>query len=216
VGKDVEELLTTNETKQLLMRISTVFPNWKPQVDMGYVIATWEEYLKPYSYEQCRTALHSFVTTSTSGFAPTPGQLIEKIDQFSRPQPLNDLEAWSLYRAAIERGGYHAEEEFDKLPPSVQKAAGSAGNIHSLAMDENFRESVEKPLFLRNYHMVLQREEQIARLPENVANLIEATKEKLNHVRLEKKTEIPRIGANELSTENEQKIENLKNELSRG
>ena len=42
--------MTRDETKQILMRIQSTYPNWKPQGDLGFVIDTWNEYFDGIQY----------------------------------------------------------------------------------------------------------------------------------------------------------------------
>ena len=63
--------MTRDETKQLLMRISSVYPNWKPQADLKYVVETWWEYLAEYTYGQMKAALKAYISADMSGFAPS-------------------------------------------------------------------------------------------------------------------------------------------------
>ncbi|MFW5646131.1 MAG: replicative helicase loader/inhibitor [Acetivibrio ethanolgignens] len=105
MDREVEEcIVTRDETKQILMRISSVYPNWKPQADLKFVVETWCEYLEEYSYEQIRAALKVYIATDTSGFAPSIGQLIDKLHTISRPQELSEMEAWELVSRALRNG----------------------------------------------------------------------------------------------------------------
>ena len=74
--------MTRDETKQILMRIQSTFPNWKPQSDLRFTVETWHEYLSDYDYEQVRAALKAFVMTDSSGFLikiPAPTACLRQI-----------------------------------------------------------------------------------------------------------------------------------------
>lgn len=165
--------MTRDETKQLLMRMSSVYPNWKPQAGLRYVVETWWEYLSEYSYEEMKVALKAYVSTDTSGFAPSIGQLIGKFHEISGPRELSEMEAWALVRKAL-RGG--TEEEFKKLPVPVQKAVGGASQIREWSMmDTNSVDTVIQSNFMRTYRTVLKREREMSRLPSDVRRLVENT-----------------------------------------
>lgn len=158
-----------DDVKKILMRIQSVFPNWKPQSDLRFVVDTWCEYLADYSYEEALFGLNAYITTDTSGFAPSIGQLIDKIKRLTEKDELNEMEAWSLVSKAIKNGYYGAEAEFAKLPPVVQKAVGNPSNLRNWAhTDEQSIENVVQSNFLRTYRMVVKREKEYQKLPEKV------------------------------------------------
>ena len=160
--------MTRDETKMILMRIQSVFPNWKPTADLRFVVDTWCEYLAEYSYEQVRIALQAYILTDTSGFAPSIGQLVEKLKSTATPQ-LTEMEAWSMVSKAIRNGYYGAEVEFEKLPPIVQKAVGNQSNLRAWAhTDAESIENVVQSNFLRTYRAVVKREHEQEKLPDRL------------------------------------------------
>ncbi len=166
--------MTRDDTKKILMRIQSVFPNWKPTADLRFVVDTWCEYLSDYSYEQVLVALNAYIVTDTSGFAPSIGQLVGKMQMVSQPNELNEMEAWALVSQALKNGYYGAEEEFAKLPELVQKAVGTPANLRAWAhTDESSIENVVQSNFMRTYRTVVKRENECAKLPPSIKNLIE-------------------------------------------
>jgi hypothetical protein len=165
--------MSRDETKKILMRIQTTFPNWKPQGDLSLVVDVWHEYLEDYAYEEILIALKAYTTTDTSGFAPSIGQLVGKLHSVARNDELNEMEAWSLVSNAIKNGYYGAEEEFAKLPELVQKAVGTPANLRAWAhTDESSIENVVQSNFIRTYRTVVKRESECAKLPTSIKNLI--------------------------------------------
>lgn len=162
--------MTRDDTKKILMRIQSVFPNWKPTADLRFVVDTWCEYLSDYSYEQVLVALNAYVVTDTSGFAPSIGQLIGKLQTISNANTeLNEMEAWALVSQALKNGYYGAEEEFAKLPEMVQKAVGTPANLRAWAhTDESSIENVVQSNFMRTYRTVVKRENECAKLPDSL------------------------------------------------
>lgn len=165
-------IVTRDETKQLLMRISSVYPNWKPQAELKYVVETWWEYLSEYTYNEMKTALKAYILTDTSGFAPSIGQLIEKMRAISTPDELSEMEAWSLVSRALRNGYYGAEQEFEKLPPLVQKAVGAPSQLRNWSQTDS--ESVENVIqsnFMRTYRAVVGREMEMSKMPSDIKKL---------------------------------------------
>ena len=100
------------------------------------------------------------------------------------------MEAWSLVRKAIGNGNYGSVEEFEKLPPTIQKAVGSADMIKRWAMsDSNEVSTVIQSNFLRSYRTAVKRDEEYAKMPEDVKKLISS----IPTVQIEKKEPIAEL-----------------------
>lgn len=121
-------------------------------------------------------ALKTYVHSDTSGFAPSIGQLINKLHEVQTPQELNEMEAWFLVSRALRNGYYGAVEEFNKLPPLVQKAVGSPDNLRNWALtDSKSIENVVQSNFMRSYRTVVNRAKEYQRMPKDIKALIEST-----------------------------------------
>ena len=161
--------MNRDDTKQILMRIQCTYPNWKPTGDLSFMVDVWTESLEEYSYQQVLTALKVYTAIDTSGFAPSIGQLIDKVNSLTTKDELNEMEAWSLVSNALRNGYYGAEVEFAKLPAAVQKAVGSASNLRNWAQtDIESVENVIQSNFMRTYRTVVKREKEYQKLPESV------------------------------------------------
>lgn len=173
-------VVTRDEIKQLLMRISSAYPSWKPQAELKYVIETWWEYLVDYTYNEMKTALKAYISTDTSGFAPSIGQLIEKLRTIRTPDELSEMEAWSLVSKALRNGYYGAEQEFEKLPPLVQKAVGAPSQLRNWSQTDS--ESVENVIqsnFMRTYRAVVARDREMSKMPSDIKKIISDTSQKV-------------------------------------
>ena len=148
------------------------YPNFKP-IDTEIMATTWADMLSDYSYEQINVALKTYIRTDTSGFAPSIGQLVGKLQMVSQPNELNEMEAWALVSQALKNGYYGAEEEFAKLPEVVQKAVGTPANLRAWShTDEQSIENVVQSNFMRTYRTVVKRENEYAKMPTSIRNLI--------------------------------------------
>lgn len=158
--------MTRDETKKIIRIIADSYPNYKPS-DISETIDVWSMMLEEYPYNQIAMALKAYILTDTSGFAPSIGQLVNKLTS-AEPQ-LNEMEAWSLVSKAIRNGYYGAEEEFAKLPEVVQKAVGNPANLRAWShTDEQSIENVVQSNFLRTYRAVVKRESESAKLPDSL------------------------------------------------
>lgn len=160
--------MTREETKKILMIIDATYPNYRP-ADITFAIDTWTTFLSSYSYSDVENALKAFVLTDTSGFAPSIGQLISMIDLKAGMKELTEMQAWSLVRKALCNGTYGAEEEFDKLPETVQRAVGNPDNLRGWAqMDIKSVENVAQSNFLRAYRAELKKIKLVRKMPDNL------------------------------------------------
>lgn len=179
--------MTREETVKIIRIICDCYPNYKPN-DLSETVNAWQMMLDEYSYNQVSMALKVYITSDSSGFAPNIGQLVAKIQTISQPQELDGLTAWGLVSKALRNGTYGAVEEFNKLPPLVQKTVGMPDNLKNWATsDYKAIETVIQSNFLRTYENVVKRENEINRMPNDIKSLIEATNQGSYMAQIEQK-----------------------------
>ena len=70
-----------------------------------------------------------------------------------------------MVRTAASNSTYHAKEEFEKLPPCVQRAVGSPGTLEKWAKTEQTDlETVVQSNFLRTYATVLAKQKELQKI----------------------------------------------------
>lgn len=167
--------MTREETVEIIHIICDCYPNFKPE-DLSRTIDAWQVMLEEYSCEQVAAALKAYITSNTSGFAPSVGEIVAKIQLVSQPQELDGMTAWGLVSKALRNGTYGAVEEFKKLPPLVRQAVGMPDNLKNWATaDYQTIETVIQSNFLRTYETIVKRANEINRIPDNIKSLIEKT-----------------------------------------
>lgn len=176
--------MTRDETKKILMAIQSVFPNFHIE-NKTFTLDTWNMILHDFRYSDVEMALIAYVRTETSGFAPSPGQLIEKINLITRPKELNEQEAYSIVQQAINRSGLNYMEEFEKLPYLIQKAVGRPSQLRDWALEENPNHEVRASNFMRNYRTEMERQKEIQKLPDGIKELIRQVNKNSESERLE-------------------------------
>lgn len=170
----MEECLMTRENVQdFLAMIQGAYPNYNP-ADKTATINAWTMALEDYDKDQVACAFKIYMQTNTSGFAPTPGQLIQHLHTITKPQQLNEMEAWSLVSKAIRNSSYNSVEEFAKLPSLVQKAVGQPEQLRIWALDENYNEVVISSNFIKCYRSELARADEISKMPVEAQRMIES------------------------------------------
>ena len=172
--------MTRDEVKEIIMIMTYTYSNYKP-ADITATVDTWTAILASYQFEHIRAALHSYILSDTKGFAPTPGQLIDKIPVQSFD--MTEMEAWGMVNKALSNSSYHAKEEFDKLPLVVQKTLGRFEVLQEWAgMEIDTVQSVIQSNFIRNYRTVLQREKERNKLPTRLREILEAAGAKMTGI----------------------------------
>lgn len=159
------------ETKKILRIITVTYPAWKMDITSD-TVDTWNMFLEDYSYQEIAMALKAYVTASGSGYAPSVSQLIDYLHKIKEVNDESPMQAWEAVRKAISNSGYHAEEEFNKLPELTQKAIGSPSMLHQWAVSESYNESVIQSNFLKSFSTLQERKKTFARMPIEVQQLI--------------------------------------------
>jgi hypothetical protein len=179
--------LTREETVKIIRIMCDCYPNYKPN-NLSETVDVWQMMLDEYSYNQVSIALKAYVTSDTSGFAPSVGEIVAKIKLVSQPQELDGMAAWGLVSKALRNGTYGAVEEFNKLPPLVRQAVGIPDNLKNWATsDYQTIETVIQSNFLRTYETVVKRANEINRMPDNIKSLIEKTNANSYKAQIEQK-----------------------------
>lgn len=198
--------MTENEAKKLLAVMTVTYPNYK-LANVDFAAKVWSDMLGGFTYSQAGAALKAYIRSDTSGFAPTPGQIISQIVKMVIPEELNEMEAWALVSKAIRNSGYNSAEEFSKLPALVQAAVGAPEQLRTWALDQNYNEMVVSSNFIKTYRISLSRQSELAKMPEEIKRAIQKTnessyssqirKKNAETIKLSSKAEKLKIGASE-------------------
>ena len=198
--------MTREETVKIIRIMCDCYPNYKPN-NLSETVDVWNMMLEDYSFEQISVALKAYIHSDISGFAPSVGQLIGKFQTISRPQELNEMQAWGLVTETINKGRDAAVEEFGKLPPLVREAVGRPDNLRKWAVaDYKSLETVIQSNFISTYRTVVKRANEINRMPDNIKSLIEKTNANSYKAQIEQKFQrdinTPTIKENNLISQN--------------
>ena len=221
--------MTREETVKIIRIMVDSYPNYKPN-NISETVDVWHMMLSEYTYEQISVALKAYILSDTSGFAPSIGQLVDKIKTVTIPQELNEMEAWSLVSKAIRNSCYNSIEEYAKLPTLVQKAVGLPDQLRTWALDENYNEQVVSSNFMRCYRNEVEREKKILSMPKDVQVLLQNGSENSYKAQIETKREfaikslierkeseneaLKRMESkNKISSETEEKLRSLHNTI---
>lgn len=135
-------------------------------------MSLWYEELKDIPYQTAYMALRKYV--SINKFSPTIADIREQAAELSQSdKDLNEAVAWALVWKAICNSGYHSEEEFEKLPPIIQKTVHTPSQLREWATLEDSdgkTYTVLQSNFMRAYRTECQKRQECRKLsPEILA-----------------------------------------------
>lgn len=168
--------MTLKEFSILAKAMKAVFtqPTFLPD---EYAIQIWYSLLKDIPYEVATNAVHKYIATSR--FPPTIADIRELCAGITEPDQENETEAWDIVYKAICNSSYNSETEFEKFPPAIKKAVGSASQLRAWAMDENFNAGVESSNFKKVYRQIQEQEQKEKQMPKSLRMSIEQTTQQL-------------------------------------
>jgi hypothetical protein len=109
----------------------------------------------------------------TLKFPPTIADVKEKIALVTQPQRMTEMEAWGKVLAAIQSANYYAQENYDSLPPIIQKIVGSPSQLREWAlMESDTVNSVIQSNFMRSFTTKQKQETEKALLPQSTKAMI--------------------------------------------
>lgn len=164
--------MTRDDTLDLLSILKAAYPNFYRDMtrkDADQVISLWSEMFKDEPVEVVALAVKAHIATDKKGFPPHIGAIKDAIVKIQQPDEMTELEAWGLVQKALRNGYYGAQEEFDKLPPVVQRLVGSPNQLREWAlMDTETISSVVASNFQRSYKARAAHEREFLALPSEV------------------------------------------------
>ena len=170
--------MTLEETRELLMSINALYPNWNVE-NPEFTVNAWHWALEDYPAPAVKAALQMYVKTNNTGFAPSVSQIISGLYKPQEVKIMTEGEAWNLVKKAIQDGNYHAEERFNELPATIQKAIGSPNMIQQWAATESDEvNTVIMSNFQRAYKAVVQRSLEDAKIGALIMDMPELIGEK--------------------------------------
>ena len=160
------------ETAKLMAILETAYPMFyakKTQQEREDAIRLWAEMFADEPGEVVAMAVKALIKSRVSTFPPGIGEITEMIQQITQPEQMTELEAWSLVAKAVANSNYNSGEEFEKLPPVVQRLVGAPSQLKMwAAMDSEAFHSVVASNFQRSYKVRAKNEREYLALPTSV------------------------------------------------
>lgn len=169
--------MTSEEVKEILAILKAAYPHSYQTLtkrDANAMINLWARQFAGESQDAVIAAVENLIATRTAGFSPTIGEVKEQLHRLRTVSEMTESEAWAMVEKACRRGLYNAQEEFDKLPPSVQATVGGPEQLKAWArMDEETVCSVIASNFRRSFRVTQDREKEKAMMPPSVRAFVE-------------------------------------------
>ena len=140
----------------------------------------WEEHFLDKDFGLVKAAVNAYISTDTTGFLPNVGQINEQIRALTTGGQMTEQEAVAMLIKATRNGLYGAEREYEKLPPILQRLAGSPEQIRAWArMDEDELNTVVASNLMRSYRAIAKKEELQQTLPSSIKTMLEGVSERM-------------------------------------
>lgn len=168
--------MTYDETLAIMGVLKAAYPTYYKDMkrsEAENIVALWAEMFKDEQASIVTAAVKMHIATDAKGFPPHIGAIKTAIGKIKQPKELTELEAWGLVQKALRNGIYGSVEEYNKLPPVVQRMVGSPTQLREWAMmDADVVQSVVASNFQRSYKARAASEREHLALPADVRQTI--------------------------------------------
>ena len=176
-------MMTRDDTARILAVLKAAYPHafkGMTRPDAEAMLNLWAIQFEADPPEIVNAAVNALIATRTAGYSPTVGEVKEQMVKLRHQNDMDEAAAWACVSAACRNGIYGYQEEFDKLPPEVQRVVGKPEQLRQWAMmDEETVQSVVASNFQRSYRTRQAQEKERAMLPASVLNVIGGVAEQM-------------------------------------
>jgi hypothetical protein len=165
--------MTIDEVGAILDVFEVMYPQFYKGADdnkKALALKGWYMQLKEYPSKLVTESVNALI--STSKYPPTVSEVKEKILMLTRPPDMTEAEAWNLVYNAIKSANYRSQENFNNLPPMLQRLVGGPSQLREWAQMETKPLEVASSNFMRSYTARVKQEKEYQILPESNKRLI--------------------------------------------
>ena len=175
--------MTYDETLKIFAVLKANYSNFfknMSRIDAEAQVSLWAEMFEDTPYEMVGIAVKSYIATDVEGYPPNVGRIKKELMKLTEKEQMTEQEAVSLVLKATRNGLYGAREEFEKLPPVLQKLVGSPEQIRAWSrMPADELQTVVASNLMRSYKVIAKREEENKALPSSIRKLLGQVGEQL-------------------------------------
>lgn len=167
--------MTSEQVNMILTVLQAEYPNSFSNLDDRLMALKRNLWVKEFAADDFNLVFAAIrVCMKTGGaFAPTIGEIRQKMAMFTEETEMPEQTAWALVQKACQNGIYGYQKEYAKLPEAVQMAVGAPEQLRAWAMmDAETVNSVVASNFMRNYRTQQTRDHQLALIPPEMRALI--------------------------------------------
>ena len=169
--------MTYDETLSIMAVLKAAYPNFYRDMKRSEaegIVSLWTEMFKDEPAEIVAVAVKAHIVNDKKGFPPHIGAIKEAILKIKRPDEMTEMEAWALVDKATRNAKYGAREEFEKLPPLIQRLVGSPNQLREWGMMESDKvASIVSSNFQRSFRARATSEREFLALPADVRGVME-------------------------------------------
>lgn len=152
--------MTREDCYTILVLLQTAYPRFyanKDKSELKNAVNLWADMFFEESVETVALAVKFLIANNT--FPPSIAEIKQCIAKSRQKDKPDANQAWQRVKRALANSVYSAKEEYDKLPPEIQRAVGSPVQLYRWALlDASEVESFIARDFMRNYNARLQHE----------------------------------------------------------
>ena len=164
------------ETADILAVLKAAYPqfyNGLSPKEANKIVDLWAEMFKDEPVMVVAVAVKAMIASRTNTFPPNIGEIKEQITKMRMPKEMTAAEAWTLVYRAIANSGYNAKEEYDRLPPTIQRLVGSPQQLREWGMmNAETVQSVVASNFQRSYTVRIKSDREYMALPSDIKQMI--------------------------------------------
>lgn len=171
------------ETADILAVLKAAYPqfyNGLSPKEANKIVDLWAEMFKDEPVMVVAVAVKAMIASRTNTFPPNIGEVKEQITKMRMPKEMTAAEAWTLVYRAIANSGYNAKEEYDRLPPTIQRLVGSPQQLREWGMmNAETVQSVVASNFQRSYTVRIKSDREYMALPSDIKQMISGVAQQL-------------------------------------
>ena len=143
------------------------------------MLDTWHSCLEDLDYQLVLQAVKKSIIESP--YPPTIHDIRKNAIELVNPSTQRSgIEAWDEAYKMICNGAYMTQEEFSAHSPEVQRLFGSIGQLKAYATNMDFNMDVVRSNFLKQYELIVERENKQKLLPQKMQDFIGQLAEKMS------------------------------------
>ena len=168
------------ETTQIITLLAGNYDNisQKDKLQKQLMINTWQECLGDLDYKIVLQAVKK--TIIESPYPPTIHDIRKNAIELVNPSTQRTaIEAWNEAYKMICNGAYMTQEQFNEHSIEVKKFFGTPAQVKAYATNVDFNMDVVRSNFLKQYELIVDRENKQKLLPQKMQDMINQLTDKM-------------------------------------